>query len=83
MGNDSGQTPPIDPHQVIFRDDGWFIVGSDGHDVAGPLATLDDVEDYLDHHHARFGTKPAQSPELPTAPPPDPVAAPAAKPDDA
>ena len=75
MGNDSGQTRPIDPHQVIFRDDGWFIVGPDGIDIAGPLATLDDVEDYLDSYAARAAKPPVPTPEQLTQLPPDHVTA--------
>jgi hypothetical protein len=71
MGMESGQPLPEDAKQVIARDDGWFIVGPDGGEIAGPFVTLDDVEDYLDAHDART-PKPS---DPPAESPPDPITA--------
>jgi hypothetical protein len=70
MGIESDHPPPKDPRQVISRDDGWFVVGPDASEIAGPFANLDDVEDYLDSHDAR-----APKPEPPAESSPDPVTA--------
>ncbi len=74
MGNELDHRPPDDPKQVISRDDGWFIVGPDGGDLAGPFATLDDVEDYLDSREAHAAKPPLPQPEPQVKAPPNPVA---------
>jgi hypothetical protein len=43
---------------VVVRGKAWFVLGTDGEDLAGPFVTLRQVEDYLD-----------AAAELPAAPP--------------
>jgi hypothetical protein len=69
MASESDHPRPGDPRQVIARDDGWFVVGPDGAEIAGPFRTLDDVEDYLDSQEAH----PTEPPLASAAAPPDHV----------
>jgi hypothetical protein len=76
MGIESDHLAAGITRQVIARDDGWFVVGPEGSEIAGPFANLDDVEDYLDSQDARS----PKQPDPPVESVSDPVAARGAEP---